>query len=100
LDVAVTCAAFDLEAVRAPEPVIPAEVLSPGTGRRRPGVELADYFRLPSPANDLILDAEARLVVWRARAGDASRTATHEDGALRLDPPGLTIAVADLFAPV
>jgi Uma2 family endonuclease len=99
-DVTVTCAAFDPQAVWVPEPVILVEVLSPGTERCDLGVKLADYFRLPSTAHYLILDPEAKLVVWHARAGEALRTSTHEDGTLRLDPPGLTLAVGDLFASV
>jgi Uma2 family endonuclease len=99
-DVLVTCGGYDPQALWVPEPVVLVEVLSPGTERRDLLVKLADYFLIPSVSHYLMLDAEEKLVVWHARAADGLRTSTHEAGALRLDPPGLTLAVADLFASV
>jgi Uma2 family endonuclease len=83
-----------------PSPVIVVEVLSEGTEARDHGVKLAGYFSLPSLAHYLILDAESRTAIHHRRGqGDVIETRIVTNGSLRLDPPGLEIAVEELFAP-
>jgi Uma2 family endonuclease len=86
-------------AVEVPNPVILVEVLSPTTRHVDASAKLAGYFRVPSCQHYLIIDPDRRLVVHHARGeGDAIVTRIVRAETLRLDPPGLELAVADLFA--
>ena len=76
------------DATEVPEPVVVVEILS-----------LAGYFRLPSVRHYLLVDPERRLLIHHARGeGDLLATRILSEGTLALDPPGLAIAVGDLFA--
>src|SRR5712671_2368434 len=82
----------------APRPVIVAEVLSPSTRDLDKTVKLADYFRVPSLVHYLIIDLGRRIVFHYRRQSEGTITvAIVKDGELVLDPPGITLAVADLF---
>jgi len=85
-------------AVEVPNPVIVVEVLSPSTRHIDASAKLAGYFRVPSVAHYLIVDPGLRLVIHHAR-GDAGAIATRivSDGRLRLDPPGMDVAVKEMF---
>jgi Uma2 family endonuclease len=86
-------------AVEITNPVIVVEVVSPGTRSVDQGAKLRGYFRVPSVAHYLILYPDNGLVVHHARGtGDAVATRMISEGTLALDPPGLTLPVADLFA--
>ena len=88
------------EAIEIPNPVVVVEVLSEGTARRDHGPKLSGYFSLASVAHYLILDPEARVLIHHRRGqGDVIETRILTDGPLRLDPPGLDLAVEDLFPP-
>lgn len=80
-------------------PVIVMEILSPTTGRNDKGRKLADYFRLPSLAHYLIVDTDAPLIIHHQRRPDGD-ILTHilRDGILSLDPPGLTLALSEIYA--
>lgn len=79
-------------------PVIVVEVLSPSTAYRDLGVKLAGYFQVPSLHHYLIVDPDRRRVIHHARAAEGSiSTRLPVAGELRLDPPGLVIAVEALF---
>lgn len=78
-------------------PVIVVEVLSPSTGRRDHHEKLIGYFAVPSVGHYLIVDAESRVLVHHARRGDEIATRILHEGALRLDPPGFDLWIADLF---
>ncbi len=82
------------DALEASNPIVVAEVLSPGNAMKDLRDKLVGYFTVPSIMHYLIADPDDRLVLHRAR-GQIPRIA--RDGALRLDPPGLEIAVLDLF---
>jgi len=87
------------DALEVSSPVILVEVVSPSTAARDHGVKLAGYFSLPGVAHYLILDPERRVVIHHKRGnGEVIETRILSAGALRLDPPGLEITVADLFA--
>ena len=86
------------DAIEIPHPVIVVEVLSEGTAMRDHGVKLEGYFSLPSIAHYLILDPERAAAIHHRRGrGDAIETRILHSGPLRLDPPGLDLAVDALF---
>ncbi len=77
-------------------PVIIVEVLSPTTAHSDTSAKLIGYFKLPSVAHYLVLDPDARTVTHYIRDGAATLLAS---GLLRLDPPGIDVAVEDLLGP-
>jgi Uma2 family endonuclease len=79
-------------------PIAVFEVLSPGNAMKDLRDKLQGYFRIPSVAHYLVVDPDKRIVIHHAR-GENDIVATRIAGAgeLALDPPGLTLAVADLF---
>ena len=87
-------------AIEVPEPVILVEVLSPSTRRIDVSRKLADYFRLPSVMHYVIIDLVRPLVLHHARGtGDTILTRVITEGTITLDPPGLELAIADIFNP-
>ena len=89
------------DAVEIPNPVIVVEVLSPGTAVRDHGAKLEGYFSPSSVIHYLVLDADSRKTIRHKRGqGDVIETRIVRDGVLRLDPPGLDVPVADMFAPL
>ncbi len=78
-------------------PVIIVEVLSPSTGRRDQGRKLADYFRPPSVAHYLIIDPDEMLVIHHQRHGEDILTRILREGTIALDPPGLELAVGEIY---
>ena len=100
-DVLVQCGDQPSDDARlADRPMIVVEVLSSSTMTRDIGVKLGGYFKLPSLHHYLILDADKRLVIHHRRGEHAIETAVTTTGELRLDPPGITVGVEDLFPPV
>lgn len=79
-------------------PVIVVEILPPSTAYRDLGRNARNYFRVPSIAHYLIVDADDR-VVTHNRLGDHGviLSKDHTGGELVLDPPGLTVTVANLL---
>jgi Uma2 family endonuclease len=81
-----------------PDPLIVVEVTSPSTAWLDKSAKLADYFALPSLAHYLIVDPDGAFVVHHRREDQtAIRTEILRGGEIALDPPGITIAIADLF---
>jgi Uma2 family endonuclease len=81
-----------------PNPVVVIEVLSPSTRRIDTSVKVTGYFRLPSVAHYLIVDPTQPLILHHARAGnDTIATRIVRAGIIRLDPPGLELALADVY---
>ncbi|QGM99778.1 Uma2 family endonuclease [Methylocystis parvus] len=79
-------------------PVIVIEVLSPSTGKNDALGKLAAYFRLPSVAHYLIVSPDQKLIFHHARGqGVTILTRIVREGAIALDPPGLEIALADIY---
>ena len=86
-------------ALEVPNPVIVVEVLSPSTRHVDASAKLAGYFRIASVQHYLIVDPDQQLVVHHARGeGEALATRIVSQGRLRLDTPGIELAVGDLFA--
>jgi Uma2 family endonuclease len=86
------------DALEAPNPVIVVEVLSPSTRHIDASAKRAGYFRVPSVQHFLIVDPDQRFVIHHAR-GERDMIATRivREGALHLAPPGIEIALADIF---
>src|ERR1043166_1068281 len=85
--------------IEVPAPIIVVEVLSPSTRRIDASAKLAGYFRLPSVAHYLIVDPHKPLVVHHARGrGDTILTHVVTQGTIELDPPGLMLALAHIYA--
>jgi Uma2 family endonuclease len=86
-------------AVEVENPVIVVEVLSRATRSIDLSDKLADYFRLASIAHYLIVDPDRRRVIHHARGQEGVIvTRVVGDGAIALDPPGLSILMADIYA--
>lgn len=86
------------DSVRAPNPVVVVEILSPSTRSLDKTAKLADYFRVPGLCHYLIVDLGRRRIVHYSRQADEVITvAILQDGEIALDPPGLSLAVSSLF---
>jgi Uma2 family endonuclease len=85
--------------IEPPTPIIVVEVLSPSIRRIDASAKLAGYFRVPSVAHYLIVDPNKPLVLHHARGqGDTILTHVMTQGTVELDPPGLTVVLADTHA--
>jgi Uma2 family endonuclease len=85
-------------AMLAHDPVVIVEVLSPTTSHTDTSAKLIGYFKLPTVHHYLIVDPDACAVTHHSRAANgtvAGHTVT--SGAIRLDPPGLSIDVSEIF---
>jgi Uma2 family endonuclease len=86
-------------AVEVPNPVIVVEVLSPSTRQVDASIKLTGYFRLPSIAHYLIVDPTEPMIVHHSRgSGDDILTRVVMEGTITLNPPGLELAVADIYS--
>jgi Uma2 family endonuclease len=82
-----------------PNPVIIVEVLSPTTMHTDTSAKLIGYFKLPSVQHYLIIDPDTGSVAHHSRSANGSVSASHmKSGAIRLDPPGLTVDLSEFFA--
>jgi Uma2 family endonuclease len=83
----------------APNPVIVVEVISPTSTRRDLAVKFTNYFRHPGVQHYLVVVMEDLTVIQHSRAeGRTIKTQVAEPGdRLTLDPPGIAVAVSDLF---
>ncbi len=97
-DVVVFSGAMDDRDIIVPAPLIVVEVLSASTARKDLTVKLAGYFQAPSITHYLIVDWEEGEVIHHRREGTGlAPPVILKEGVLRLDPPGLQIALANLF---
>jgi Uma2 family endonuclease len=87
------------DSLEVPNPVIVVEILSPSTSIRDVGHKLSGYFTVRSVQHYLIVDTDARMVIHHARAeGGQLITRLATEGVLLLDPPGLELPIAPIFA--
>jgi Uma2 family endonuclease len=85
-------------ALEVTEPMIVVEVLSPSSQHIDASLKLAGYFRLPSVTHYLIVDPDRPMVIHHARGNDDSiTTRIVREGAITLAPPGLELALADIY---
>jgi Uma2 family endonuclease len=61
------------------------------------GEKLADYFRVPSIQHYLIVRARQQEIIHHRRSGDAIVSHAINAGAIRLDPSGITLDVAEVY---
>ena len=86
-------------AIEVPEPLIVVEVASPSTRKIDASLKLNGYFSLPSVHHYLIVDPDGPPLVHHRRQGDGTiLTTIVQDGVLTLVPPGIQVAVAEIFA--
>jgi Uma2 family endonuclease len=85
-------------ALEVPNPIIVVEVLSPSFQHIDTTGKLAGYFSVPSVSHYLIVDPDRPLIVHHARSRtDSIVTRIVRDGTIMLDPPGLPLALADIY---
>ena len=58
--------------------------------------KLIGYFKLPSAQHYLIIDPDTRTVTHHSRGGQTEILSRAAQGTLRLDPPGLSLDIAEL----
>jgi Uma2 family endonuclease len=86
------------DAIEVPSPVIVVEVASPSTRKIDATLKLNGYFGLTSVRHYLIVDPEGPPVIHHCRRDDRTiLTSIVADGTLRLDPPGIEIAINEIF---
>jgi len=87
-----------LSNIEVPEPIILVEVLSPSTRQLDASVKLTGYFRLPSVAHYLIVDPAEPMIVHHSRKpGQDIVTRVVTEGVIQLEPPGIEIALTDIY---
>ena len=87
------------ETILVTDPVIVVEVLSPSTGPIDTGRKLSNYFLLETVQHYLVVDTTKRLVLHYVRGTDGLpiMRAPISTGDVVLDPPGLSISIAEIF---
>ncbi len=87
------------DAVVVTDPVIVVEVLSPSTGPIDTGLKLANYFTLESVQHYLVINTVKRVVQHfvRDRDGKPVMRPLIDEGAIDLNPPGLTLTLDEIF---
>jgi Uma2 family endonuclease len=98
-DALISCGdAVSDDALEAPDPIAVVEVLSPSNAMKDLRDKLVGYFHVRSIVHYLIVDPDDRLVIHHARGSEAIATRIVRDGSsLKLDPPGLEMAVGEFF---
>ena len=85
------------DAIAAANPVIVVEVLSPSTQSIDLADKLADYFKVATIHHYLIVRARRQEVILHSRAGSEIISRVINIGSIVLDPPGITVDLADLY---
>ncbi len=83
-----------------PEPLIICEVLSPSTAKHDMSAKLEGYFALPSIQHYILADPDKPMLIVHSRAVDGTlqtRLISDPAATLRLDPPGLTVSLAEVL---
>ena len=88
------------DAIAATNPVVVVEVLSPPTESIDLADKLADYFKVPSIHHYLNVRARRREVILHSRSGAEIVSRVINLGSIVLDPPGISIDLADIYPPV
>ena len=100
-DAALRCGPrLPLDATYYTDPVVIVEVLSPSTASVDESMKMFDYARVPSLAHYLIVDTTQRLILHHRRTADGFFTSILPGGTLELDPPGLTLDLGAVLAPL
>lgn len=87
------------DAVAVPDPLIIVEVLSPSTSASDRAWKPQEYFRLPSLHHYLIVWANKQQIAHHRRRDDGTiETQTIVTGEIALHPPGVSIAIQDIYS--
>ena len=88
------------DGVEIPDPLVVVEVLSPSTRQDDLTRKMVAYFQVPSVRHYLIFWADRpQLIHHRRRDGDDGiETRVVTAGEIRLDPPGVTITVEEIYS--
>lgn len=79
-------------------PVIVVGVVLPSSSKRDTGLKVDGYFDVPTIAHYLVVDLSKRVVLhYRRESGARIGLTILHDGELTLDPPGMTLALAEFF---
>ena len=91
---------FPCDGVAVPDPLAVVEVLSPNTRHVDTTRKMVAYFRIPSVRHYLIFWADRPQVIHHRRrdGDDGIDTRVVTAGEIRLDPPGVTITVEEVYA--
>ena len=95
-----TCSPLDFATPRVDDPIIIVEVLSPWSEKDDTGRKLALYLGIPSLRHYLMIDQEWRQIVHHERRDDlggAFLTTIAPPDPLRLEPPGIELALGALY---
>jgi len=85
------------DALFVANPTIVVEILSPSTALRDLRDKLAGYFTVASVVHYLIVDSNEPLIIHHQRQGADILTRLLREGTIRLDPPGIEVAVARIY---
>jgi Uma2 family endonuclease len=99
-DIVVTCADLDFSTPRVDAPVLIVEILSPSNEKDDMGRKLALYLEIPSLRHYLVIHQDRRQIVHHERRDDlggAFLTNIAPPDPLRLDPPGVELALAAVY---
>lgn len=89
---------IDPDSVEVPDPTIVVEVISPGSRSIDTGKKAVGYLAVRSIVHYLVIEPHKRDVIhYRRVPTDRFETSIVHSGTIELDPPGLTIALADIF---
>lgn len=85
-------------ATRVSDPLVLVEVVSPDSGTRDRATKLRAYFKLPSVQHYLIVWPDEQRIVRHSRMpNDEVATQVFVSGEIRLDPPGVTMTVEEVY---
>lgn len=97
-DVVVTCAPLDFSTPRVDEPLIVVEIASPWSEKDDLGRKLTLYLMIPSLRHYLVVHQDRRQIVHHERRdGGMFLTSIAPADPLRLDPPGIELALDAVY---
>ncbi len=100
-DITVVCGRAELDPVdrnTITNPVVVVEVLSPGTAEYDRGEKLAQYQRIPSLREVVLVAHDERLIeIWRREEGGAWIRSEARSGSIRIASIDCTLDVADVY---
>jgi Uma2 family endonuclease len=98
-DLAVTCAPPERGQQLLQDPLLIVEILSPGTALYDRQTKVADYRRMPSVAEILLIDSVSVFAEMLGRDGDRwiTEVVHGREATLSLTSIGLTVAMSDLY---
>jgi Uma2 family endonuclease len=87
------------DAIAVPEPLVVVEVLSPSTRGGDLTRKLVAYFQVPSGQHYLVFWPDRPQVVHHRRREDGPGVETQmlTEGVIKLDPPGISITLAEVY---